>query len=103
VIASDVDGTLTTAELEEFGDLLTGHLPDVNEGAPEVPGAWARRGYRRFYLTARPGWPAPRTREFVRRRGLPAGVVRTTLTFGGAIGEAAAACDGAITTARGTS
>ncbi|HEU4407817.1 MAG TPA: phosphatidylinositol transfer protein [Polyangiaceae bacterium] len=90
VIVSDVDGTLTTAELEEFGDLLTGQIPDVNESAPELVGTWAARGYRRFYLTARPEWLAGRTREFLRLRGLPEGVVHTTLGFTGATGSSAA-------------
>lgn len=90
VIVSDVDGTLTTSELEEFGDLLTGQLPDVNESAPELVGLWAARGYRRFYLTARPEWLGARTRDFLRQRGLPEGVVHTTLGFTGALGSAAA-------------
>ncbi len=91
IIVSDVDGTLTTSELEEFGDLLTGAIPEVNESAPELVSAWAARGYRRFYLTARPEWLAPRTREFLRLRGLPDGVVHTTLGFVGANGSAAVA------------
>jgi LNS2-like protein (lipin/Ned1/Smp2) len=91
IVVSDVDGTLTTSELEEFGDLLTGDIPEVNQGAPELVNAWAARGYRRLYLTARPEWLAGRTREFVRLRGLPEGVVHTTLGFTGATGSAAAA------------
>ncbi|HEU4536509.1 MAG TPA: phosphatidylinositol transfer protein [Polyangiaceae bacterium] len=91
IVVSDVDGTLTTSELEEFGDLLTGAIPDVNESAPQLVSAWAARGYRRFYLTARPEWLAPRTREFLKVRGLPDGVVHTTLGFTGATGGAAAA------------
>ncbi|HEU4412098.1 MAG TPA: phosphatidylinositol transfer protein [Polyangiaceae bacterium] len=90
VIVSDVDGTLTTSELEEFGDLLTGDLPEANDGAAEVITAWAARGYRRFYLTARPEWLGLRTREFLRVRGFPPGVVHTTLTFTGATGASAA-------------
>ncbi len=89
VIVSDIDGTLTTSEFEEFTDLLTGDLPEVNEGAPALVNAWAARGYRRFYLTARPEWLMQRTRDFLRERGFPPGVVHTSLDFDGALGGAA--------------
>ncbi|MCU0687971.1 MAG: phosphatidylinositol transfer protein [Polyangiaceae bacterium] len=91
VIISDVDGTLTTSEFEEFGDLLTGDLPDANEGGAALVSTWAARGYRRFYLTARPEWLGARTREFLRRREFPEGIVHTTLSFTGALESAATA------------
>lgn len=90
VIVSDVDGTLTTSENEEFGALLTGSLPNPNPDSAEVLTALAEKGYRVFYLTARPQFLAGRTREFLETNGYPLGLVHTTLSFTGATGQAAA-------------
>ena len=73
VVLTDVDGTLTTSENEEFFDLLSGTLPDVRPGAPQALQALAERGYHTIYLTARPEFLGTRTEEFVRARGLPPG------------------------------
>ncbi|MCA9631219.1 MAG: phosphatidylinositol transfer protein [Myxococcales bacterium] len=89
VFATDVDGTLTTKENEEFTALLTGTLPNVNSGAPEALRAIAQRGYRPFYLTARPEFLVGRTREFLEVYGFPPGIVHTTTTLTGATGNAA--------------
>lgn len=89
IFVSDIDGTLTTSETEEFGALLTGATPEVNPGAPEVLALLAEAGYHPVYLTARPEFLGARTHEFVRQRGLPPGIVRTTLNFDGALGSAA--------------
>jgi hypothetical protein len=89
VFVSDVDGTLTTSETEEFTDLLVGDIPAINTGAPEVMWALVEKGYHPFYLTARPEFLGARTQEFVRLRGLPPGIVHTTLSFTGALGDAA--------------
>ncbi|MFO0548705.1 MAG: phosphatidylinositol transfer protein [Polyangiaceae bacterium] len=89
LIVSDVDGTLTTTENEEFTALLTGSLPDANPSAPEVLTALAEHGYRIFYLTARPHFLGGRTREFLDAHNFPLGLVHTTLTFTGATGSSA--------------
>jgi hypothetical protein len=89
LFVTDVDGTLTTSETEEFGALLSGSLPNVNPGAIEVMWALVEQGYRPFYLTARPEWLGARTREFIDQRGLPPGLFHTTLSFDGALGSAA--------------
>ncbi len=89
VFVTDVDGTLTTKENEEFTALLTGTLPNVNSGAPEALRAIAARGYRPFYLTARPEFLVGRTREFLEVYGFPPGIVHTTTTLTGATGNAA--------------
>lgn len=78
IFVSDVDGTLTTSETAEFNSLLTGALSAANDGAPEALSALAARGYRPMYLTARPEWLVERTREFVRDRGFPPGIIHTT-------------------------
>jgi len=89
LIVSDVDGTLTAAENAEFMRIFNGRSPEANDGAAHVLWALALRGYRVFYLTARPDWLATRTHEWLVERGFPPGLVHTTLTFRGAVGSAA--------------
>ena len=89
VVVTDVDGTLTESENAEFAVLFSGPSPQVNAGGPEMLTALARRGYRIFYLTARPEWLEARTHAWLRERGLPPGLVHTTLTFTGALSTAA--------------
>jgi phosphatidate phosphatase PAH1 len=89
MFASDVDGTLTTEETEEFTALLSGDLPHANAFAPQVMWALYNKGYRAFYLTARPEWLGDRTRAFLQRRGFPPGLFHTTLNKTGALGGAA--------------
>ncbi|MFO0633298.1 MAG: hypothetical protein U0168_10635 [Nannocystaceae bacterium] len=86
---ADIDGTLTTYETEEFVALLTGALPDVNPNAPEALWALVEHGYHPVYLTARPEFLGARTLEFVQQRGLPPGIIHTTLSATGALGSAA--------------
>lgn len=45
---------------------------------------------RPFYLTARPEWLDDRTREFLKARGFPPGILHTTLSSTGALGSDAA-------------
>ncbi len=89
IFVADIDGTLTTAEAEEFTALLGGVLPEINPSAPEALWALVDRGYLPMYLTARPEFLGARTREFVHERGLPPGVIHTTLSYTGALGSAA--------------
>jgi hypothetical protein len=89
IVLSDVDGTLTTEENEEFTALLTGATPDANPDSAEVLSTLAQKGYRVMYLTARPQFLGGRTREFLAERGYPLGLVHTTLSFTGATGGSA--------------
>ncbi len=89
IIVTDVDGTLTTSENEEFTALLTGSLPDANPDAAAVIGALADKGYRVMYMTARPHFLVGRTREFVETHGFPPGLVHTSLSLTGATGASA--------------
>jgi hypothetical protein len=91
LFVSDVDGTLTTSEFKEFEELLEGEVTEAHHAAPEALGLLARRGYLPVYLTARPEWLTERTREFLRERGFPPGVIHTTTSLTGALGGAAAA------------
>jgi phosphatidate phosphatase PAH1 len=77
IVVSDVDGTLTTSEHVELGSLLIGGTPDAHPHAAETLHAFANRGYRPFYLTARSEWQANRTHVFLDTRGFPTGVVHT--------------------------
>ena len=84
------DGTLTTSEAVEFSALLTGKTPKAHEHAATVLTLLADRGYRPFYLTARPEFLTERTRDFVKERGFPPGIVHTNVNKSGALGSAAA-------------
>lgn len=74
---SDVDGTLTTSELADLGNILTGDQPDLHPGVPEVLGRLAAVGYLPVYMSARPESYTERMRELIRLRGLPPGIVVT--------------------------
>lgn len=80
---SDVDGTLTSKETEEYSAILTGTVSDANPDAATALGQLAAKGYRPFYLTARPEFLVGRTREFLRVKGFATGIVHTTLALGG--------------------
>ncbi len=89
MFVSDVDGTLTTYETEEFVALLTGAIPEVNTDAPKAFQILAKKGYHPMYLTARPEYLVYRTREFLAQKGFPPGIVHTTLSLTGATGASA--------------
>lgn len=89
IFVSDVDGTLTTSENVEFVKLLQGTLPEAHADAGKALSLLASKGYRPMYITARPEFLVQRTREFVKARGLPFGLVHTTTTLTGALGGSA--------------
>ncbi|MCX4241029.1 LNS2 domain-containing protein [Paraliomyxa miuraensis] len=89
IILSDIDGTLTTDEWERLVDFLQDNIPDINPGAPEALHALVDKGYRPMYLTARPEFLGNRTYDFVEQRGLPPGIIHTTLSTTGALGSEA--------------
>lgn len=91
IILSDIDGTLTTSEWERLLDFLLDTIPDVNPGAPDALQALVDLGYRPMYLTARPEFLGNRTYDFVELRGLPPGIIHTTLSATGATGASAVA------------
>lgn len=89
IVVTDVDGTQTSSETAEWGALLTGSGPDARPFGADVLHQLQARGYHVFYITARPDWLEPRTREWLRDYGYPEGSVHTTLSFTGALGGAA--------------
>jgi hypothetical protein len=89
MVLADVDGTLTEDEYAEAITVLSGPSPAAQPTSAEALWAFADRGYRIFYLTARPHWLSARTHEWLDERGYPPGLVHTTLRFEGALGSAA--------------
>lgn len=89
MFVSDVDGTLTTSEFEEFGDLLSGDIPEANTFAAGALTLLEQKGYHPMYMTARPEFLYKRTREFLQVRSFPLGLVRTTLSKDGALNDEA--------------
>lgn len=85
---TDVDGTLTSKETEEYSAILTGAVSDANPDAGKALSLLAQKGYRPFYLTARPEFLVGRTREFVSVKGFPVGPVHTTFELGATGGAA---------------
>lgn len=86
LFVSDIDGTLTTYETEEFVALASGALPDVRPDAAKLFDILTSKGYHPFYMTARPEWLGQRTREFLDLYAFPGGIMHTTLTGTGALG-----------------
>ena len=86
---SDVDGTLTTGELEDVLKRPLGKQPDIRPDAVEALSLLARKGYRPFYLTARPERVTVRTRELLISAGFPDGVIRTAESGLGVFGSRA--------------
>lgn len=88
-VVTDVDGTQTESETAEWAAVLGGPDPAARPSGPELMTAYARRGYRILYLTARPDWLDARTHSWLELRGYPPGIVHTTLSLTGAMGTAA--------------
>lgn len=93
---SDVDGTLTTSEWADVGDMLRGATPKAHDAAPRALGILAARGHLPIYLTARPERLVSRTRAFLEAAGFPPGVVIAAGGRTGAVGNAAVAAKRAV-------
>lgn len=89
LVVTDVDGTLTSSEYASWTDYIGGTPPEAHPGAADALTVLAQKGYLIFYLTARPEWLEPRTRDWLTLRGFPPGLVHTTLDGVGASGTAA--------------
>lgn len=89
-VLSDIDGTLTSSELAAASHIIN-ISPSAHPGAAEALGALAARGYKIFYLTARPEWLMPATRQWLKEKNFPKGAIHTTDSKIGAQGEAAIA------------
>ncbi len=89
IFVSDIDGTLTGEEFEEFSALLEGRMPSVHADAAGALGKLASLGVLPVYVTARPEWLLGRTRELLDANAFPRGIVLTSATSVGALGGAA--------------
>lgn len=103
IVVSDIDGTLTTSEFAAASDAIKVALSLVeaqrieklvksakpNPGAADMLKKLKAKGYKIFYLTARPEWLMPSTRGWLAANGFPEGSLHTTDLFQGAQGDAA--------------
>ncbi|CAN5213282.1 hypothetical protein BH11MYX1_BH11MYX1_04550 [soil metagenome] len=81
LIASDVDGTLTSSENGFLSSLAFGATPKARAGAAAAYRAAARRGYQLVYVTARGNQYTARTRQWLAANGFPRGPVRLSPSF----------------------
>lgn len=72
----DIDGTLTTGDLELVDDAF-GFDIDVRKGAVDVVRSWADAGYAMLYLTGRPYLYNRSTRAWLDKHGFPHGPLAT--------------------------
>lgn len=90
VAVFDIDGTLTTNDLQVALELVTEilggtYVPEMHEGAPKVAWAWADLGYLPVYVTGRPDILRDPSEQWLIDRGLPPGVLHTTDTLSQAL------------------
>ncbi len=78
LFVSDVDGTLTTSELIEGFSSIIGATPPAHPGAAQLLTGLAKKGYHPLYLTARATSLIGRTREFIKNKKFPAGIIQTS-------------------------
>jgi hypothetical protein len=83
-VVTDIDGTLTTSDNEEFiqlGDAT--YVPKMKTSADKLMQAWAMKGYPIVYLTARPHVVRVETRIWLHDLGFPDGPVITANAVAG--------------------
>lgn len=90
IAVTDLDGTQTSSEYAAVTQLVGLGSPTAHPGGAQLLTTLAQRGFRIFYLTARPEWFGQKTREWLREKGYPEGILHTTLSALGAVGKAAA-------------
>lgn len=74
---SDIDGTLTTSDLELFLQLINnGHVPAAYESATELTHTHADKGHIVVYVTGRPFWLTAPTRQWLSDLQFAAGPLR---------------------------
>jgi len=81
VIATDVDGTLTSSEHEFFETIVLGIDADVRPDAAEALTVAAGKGYQLVYVTARGQQYTYETRDWLDRLGFPRGPLRLSPSF----------------------
>ena len=81
LVASDVDGTLTSSENAFLETIVLGREPDARAGAGHAFTATAARGYAPIYVTARGNQYTTATRDWLEHKGFPRGPVRLSPPF----------------------
>jgi hypothetical protein len=81
LIASDVDGTLTSSENAFLETIVLGLEPGARAGAPQALAAAAARGYQPIYVTARGQQYTEETRAWLAHKGFPRGPLRLSPSF----------------------
>ena len=81
VIATDIDGTLTSSELEFFETIVLGIDADARPDAADAFQVAATKGYQLVYLTARGQQYTYETRDWLDRLGFPRGPLRLSPSF----------------------
>ncbi len=81
-VVFDIDGTLTTSDLQLAEQLVLGDDPAMRDGANEVARAYARAGFLPIYVSGRPYFLREASRDWLRRHHFPRGVLVTTDTLG---------------------
>ena len=78
VIVTDIDGTLTTGDIEFDKQIFDGtYVPTMMKAADQMANAWAAKGYQMVYLTARGHGFEIETRTWLDQLGFPPGPVIT--------------------------
>ncbi len=78
VVVTDIDGTLTTDDNEEFKQVADAtYTPLMNTAANTMAQAWAAKGYPVIYLTARPHVLRVESRGWLRDKAFPNGPLIT--------------------------
>lgn len=88
IVVTDIDGTLTTSESASWSEAFGGTPPGANPGSADVMNVFAKKGYYLFYMTARPEFFVQKTRDWLRDKGFPTGLVHTTFSSIGETGSA---------------
>jgi len=81
LIASDVDGTLTSSENAFFDTIVTGADADVRAGASAALDVAKTRGYQMVYVTARGQQYTEASRGWFERKSFPRGPLRLSPSF----------------------
>ncbi|HEY4183343.1 MAG TPA: hypothetical protein VGM90_41250 [Kofleriaceae bacterium] len=81
LVASDVDGTLTSSENAFYSTIAFGTLPDAQPGAADAYHRATAQGAQLLYITARGSQYTEDTRHWLAERGFPRGPVRLSPSF----------------------
>ncbi len=81
-VVFDIDGTLTTSDLQLAAQIVLGDDPAMRDGADQVARAYARAGFLPIYVSGRPYFLREASRDWLRRHRFPRGVLVTTDTLG---------------------